>query len=618
MKKNDYMEHLDKIRCSPEFRQKMTERLSAEPDGEYACSVSDVETVSNAGYRQQWAAVAAAFVLIICISGAFIFTKNYEYDPSASEAEVQSDSGSESVKMYETAELAIYRSETIIRAGENNILAGNSGINNFGKIPDEAAEKIYELIKTAEYTEVSENLFSDSENRIDMRFTGEDEFVYSVTESGITAVERNGGRSFYSSESNIYAGILDMIARNLPYFDFSELIEGEYGISIAEAVSGYIDETERTHLSSAGDAVMFYYDGIFTASINESGLITVEYSLPETGGIQYRFSSSSELYSRIKEISEKSEFNIEELKEKGEKIISDEFINELEESLSGECRLSYHHCEGQGMWSRCLMNSELDISSFIDEIRKLEWKICDSGENFMKENVFAINNWRFNSIPMIMNEETGTLYFAENADASDYQTALREIMEQTDKGYVIYLLASYPKRVSEIQADISVDNTGEYGKIAGKGTIDWNFNENSGSIIISDNGNDVEYIRENGEWKLTGENESEGSIFYDIPIFDYTNVYRRVLNYLTDSVEYPDRMNDFSVEKIEEYKEGIFMGDGNNYKCHFVYRYDDTGCICDFIIDSAGTILSLELNIESDIQENETLKIEMENVIISE
>ncbi len=34
MNRNDYRNHLDKIRCSAEFREKMEERLSYESDGE--------------------------------------------------------------------------------------------------------------------------------------------------------------------------------------------------------------------------------------------------------------------------------------------------------------------------------------------------------------------------------------------------------------------------------------------------------------------------------------------------------------------------------------------------------------------------------------------------------
>ncbi|MDE7226460.1 MAG: hypothetical protein K2N49_06345, partial [Ruminococcus sp.] len=528
-----------------------------------------------------------------------------------------SNSGTEQVKIYETAEMSIYRNTTII----NGKLAGKSGFHNFGDIPEETAENIYQFISTANYAEVSENQFSENENHIDIRFTGENEFLYSVTESGIVVCEHNGSRIFYRSESNVYAGILDIIARNFPYFNFSTLIEEDYGNSVAEAVSEYIDFTKRTHLSSAGDSVMFYYDGIFTAYINENGFITVEYSLSETGGIQYRFSSSPELYNKIKDITEKTDFVIVELqesKEKDKKITSEKFTAELKESLSGDCRFSYHYGESQGMWSRCLMDSEPDISSFIDEISKFEWHICDSGQydSLMRKNVFVINNWRFGSIPMIMNEETGTVYIAEGASESGYLEALRKIIGQTDKGYIIYLLASYPASISDMQADISVSSMDKYGKFSGNGTINWNLRENTGSIVLSDNGDEIKYIRKDGEWRITGETESEGSIFYDVPAFDYTEIYHTVLGYLTDSVEYPDRMRDFSVEKIEQYKEGIFAGDGNNYKYHFIYTYGDISCICDFTVDSAGTILSLEMNTESDTQENETLKFETENIII--
>ena len=34
MKKNDYRNHLDGIKCSAEFRAEMEKKLSSEPDGE--------------------------------------------------------------------------------------------------------------------------------------------------------------------------------------------------------------------------------------------------------------------------------------------------------------------------------------------------------------------------------------------------------------------------------------------------------------------------------------------------------------------------------------------------------------------------------------------------------
>ena len=68
MRIDDYKKHLDKIKCSDEFRSRMEDLLSAEPDTEYAESVSTVERVYRINYHR-WTGLAAAIVLLIGISG---------------------------------------------------------------------------------------------------------------------------------------------------------------------------------------------------------------------------------------------------------------------------------------------------------------------------------------------------------------------------------------------------------------------------------------------------------------------------------------------------------------------------------------------------------------------
>lgn len=84
MKKEDYKNHLDKIKCTSGFREKMEERLSDAEDGEYADSVSDVETVTKINYHR-WAAVAASVVLAAAIGGTSLYLmKNAPFEPSGS------------------------------------------------------------------------------------------------------------------------------------------------------------------------------------------------------------------------------------------------------------------------------------------------------------------------------------------------------------------------------------------------------------------------------------------------------------------------------------------------------------------------------------------------------
>ena len=64
MRKDDYKLHLDKIKCSNEFRRKMEELLSAEQEEIYAESVTTVERAGRINI-QRWSGLAASAVLLL-------------------------------------------------------------------------------------------------------------------------------------------------------------------------------------------------------------------------------------------------------------------------------------------------------------------------------------------------------------------------------------------------------------------------------------------------------------------------------------------------------------------------------------------------------------------------
>ena len=79
MRYDDYKNHLDKITCSDEFRRKMEDLLSAEPDGEYADSVSTLERAENIK-THRWAGLAASAVLMVGIGGVAVQTIKHAPD----------------------------------------------------------------------------------------------------------------------------------------------------------------------------------------------------------------------------------------------------------------------------------------------------------------------------------------------------------------------------------------------------------------------------------------------------------------------------------------------------------------------------------------------------------
>ena len=71
MRKDDYKLHLDKIKCSDEFRRKMEELLSAEQEEIYAESVTTVERAGRINI-QRWSGLAASAVLLLGIGGVAV------------------------------------------------------------------------------------------------------------------------------------------------------------------------------------------------------------------------------------------------------------------------------------------------------------------------------------------------------------------------------------------------------------------------------------------------------------------------------------------------------------------------------------------------------------------
>lgn len=61
MRKHDYKNHFDKIKCRPEFEAKIEKILSSESDGEYADSVRDIEYAPKINYHR-WTAVGIFYV----------------------------------------------------------------------------------------------------------------------------------------------------------------------------------------------------------------------------------------------------------------------------------------------------------------------------------------------------------------------------------------------------------------------------------------------------------------------------------------------------------------------------------------------------------------------------
>lgn len=438
MKKYDYKNHFDKIECSSEFKEKMKKMLSAEPDGEYADSVRDIEHAPKINYHR-WTTVAASFILVAGIGGAVVYNmRNSAGEPVYSNTESSDSAEDVTTAAQKAVELNCevnFSIRTVTADESKNTSLGSMSDyrfyeKDFGRLPDSVVNEISEKLQNCDWTEAagndSGNVNSASvwvdDSEIDysapaviLSYTGEENFVCTVSESGYVMIEDGSGKRY--CENNLYYDILKFIACNLPYCDWTLIADGETGRVLDSIFKNHADEIVLGGYSNGfilpsevkkGIGLKFFEDSIFTGYIDENGTIYFRYrNIDEDGIIRHaliNFSSSPEIYNEIAE-----KVNITE--EENSDNASEEIFSSIDKFIEGgECL--FYKSENPVM----LDDDSSNIEMLCDAVKSLEWS--EDSSDFTETEYLGIGGIYITGDGKIYNSFNGRSFKAENQDIS--------------------------------------------------------------------------------------------------------------------------------------------------------------------------------------------------------
>lgn len=412
MRKYDYKNHFDKVKCSPEFRAKMEKVLSSEPDGEYADSVRDIEHAPKVNY-QRWTALVVSFILVAGLGGAVFFNMRSSYNEfSYSDT---SDSTEESEICSWIIESTDVRYSIELSMTE---LSMTGEYTNFGKLPDKLVNAIIEALESSELMEmtVDPSLDVDSTDSITLICTGRENFVCTINKNSNVVIEADNTEKYYMHD--IYYDIIGIIAQYLPYCDWTSMVDGEAGTALDTAFKNHADEITINGMINGfmypSDikkvlGLKFFECGEFDAYIQENGDLNICYESidSESNVIEYNrvyFSSSPELYEEIA-----GAVNAEE-----EYFAStnEELFTSIDTDIEGGQQLLYN--DGNGEKSSVFDDNEMNI--LYGAVKSLEWSEGESG--FPEGEYFSIGGNFITRDGIIYTSFNDKSFIAENQDIS--------------------------------------------------------------------------------------------------------------------------------------------------------------------------------------------------------
>lgn len=519
MKRSDYKNHLDKIKCSPEFRIRMEERLSAERDGEYADSVSDVERVTKINYHR-WTALAASAVLVLGIGGAaFCFAKNS--DPTSEN--MLSDTGDDD-KIPFALEKRSAETYSMNVTMFNYDSVGRTENLNIGNIPEEAADKIIDGLEKCQWDIVESDKFYDvsSETRININCTGAEEFVYTIDTNGYAMLEREGEQTFYYNE-NSYFNIVSTIAYYLPYCDWNSMVGGEKGEKLDVIFKEHIDEIRPTRTNVyQSNSLMLMWNDPYTVYIDQYGTITVFYDTQYDSGYggngsnTVYFSSSPEMYEQIiKELGDRLE---KETATEAETALPTEILSPTEsvykiidENITAD-PMDIFYKSGSGQFnSHSFTVSNVDMNNIVKIIKSLEWEVSEN--QYPQKDFYVVRNLIITLSGEIYDQQSSKMYSPANGDFSDLTVALSDLLSYDDFTYVMSLLANSGKKsamscsdftfyYSDAAVSPSSESEIQYIKRGGTGIFYHDNSYNEYYMIIDSDSYTGEYYETNRNWTM--------------------------------------------------------------------------------------------------------------------
>ncbi len=487
MRKDDYKLHLDKIKCSDEFRRKMEELLSAEQEEIYAESVTTVERAGRINI-QRWSGLAASAVLLLGIGGVAVHTMKDapEVPPT--------HSGESDAPIAATGDKSNDEAGEYYFSFENNTYY-RLAMGVEGNLPDELAEKLIERINSGikrEYDKeiTAENDIQEAKYDInlfehdsvpnteckDYVFTicsdTDEDLLYKVSNNNIIFIADNGEESLYFGDKDLYGDINKTIAENIFSYDW-KVVNDEYSEEYSSLLNKYRDEIVRSDLELGDDIIILDTNLPFIIQANKNGTIQVLYSIGIGSEIfPVTYQAPVEFVTAVYELMDEN-YAIDlspepmNIKEKLNSVLSHPDFNENSDVSYGT---------GQGQFSKGFeigKAGEVGGDELIKLLADYEWVPAEDSD-YMRSDFIRIGyQSEFDLIGISVNDkgelfdyEEGVLYRAENADISALQEQFQRLLRVNDEVRTAYNLCTRADNFTTLESKVSIyynplDETGE-------------------------------------------------------------------------------------------------------------------------------------------------------------
>ena len=629
MRKDDYKLHLDKIKCSDEFRRKMEELLSAEQEEIYAESVTTVERAGRINI-QRWSGLAASAVLLLGIGGVAVHTikEAPEVPPTLS--------GESDAPIAATGDKSNDEAGEYYFSFENNTYY-RLAMGVEGELPDELAEKLIERINSGikrEYDKeiTAENDIQEAKYDInlfehdsvpnteckDYVFTicsdTDEDLLYKVSNNNIIFIADNGEESLYFGDKDLYGDINKTIAENIFRYDW-KVVNDEYSEEYSKLLNKYRDEIVRSDLELGDDIIILDTNLPFITHANKNGTIQVYYSIGIGSEIfPVTYQAPVEFVTAVYELMDEN-YAIDlspepmNIKEKLNSVLSNPDFNENGDVFYGT---------GQGQFSKGFdigKAGEVGGDELIKLLADYEWVPAEDSDYMRSDFIRISYQSEFDLIGISVNDkgelfdhEEGVLYRAENADISALQEQFQRLLRVNDEVRTAYNLCTRADNFTTLESEVSIyynplDETGENKPVNCTGML-YLKNQTYGESkdVTSDyymtlNGDDSDYIgefyKQDRYWAFVEKNGSIAKGFFrgdrdyeDYRLFTRDNYIASggYDNYDAINIDYDNLYNDAFytfTRKDDEYMNVLdynhAVGQANDIiKIEYIEQYDNT------------------------------------------
>lgn len=629
MRKDDYKLHLDKIKCSDEFRRKMEELLSAEPQETYAESVTTVERAGRINI-QRWSGLAASAVLLLGIGGVAVHTMKDapEVPPT--------HSGESDAPIAATGDKSNDEAGEYYFSFENNTYY-RLAMGVEGNLPDELAEKLIERINSGikrEYDKeiTAENDIQEAKYDInlfehdsvpnteckDYVFTicsdTDEDLLYKVSNNNIIFIADNGEESLYFGDKDLYGDINKTIAENIFSYDW-KVVNDKYSEEYSSLLNKYRDEIVRSDLELGDDIIILDTNLPFITHANKNGTIQVYYSIGIGSEIfPVTYQAPVEFVTAVYELMDEN-YAIDlspepmNIKEKLISVLSNPDFNENGNVFYGT---------GQGQFSKGFeigKAGEVGGDELIKLLADYEWVPAEDSDYMRSDFIRISYQSEFDLIGISVNDkgelydyEEGVLYRAENADISALQEQFQRLLRANDEVRTAYNLCTRADSFTTLESEVSIyynplDETGENKPVNCTGML-YLKNQTYGEskdvnsyYYMTLNGIDSDYsgefYKKDRYWAFVEKNGSIAKGFFrgdrdyeDYRLFTRDNYIASggYDNYDAINIDYDNLYNDAFytfTRKDDEYMNVLdynhAVGQANDIvKIEYIEQYDDT------------------------------------------